>query len=374
MVSGSAPLSYQWQENGTNLVNGGDVSGATSNVLTIAAVTLNNAGNYALVAADAYGAATSSVAALTVEEVPVFTVTLTNQIIQCGSNAAFNVDASGTPPLNYQWSLDGAVLETNEGGVLIIATGTNLVLTDVHLPNHTVTVVVTNPYGSATNSATLAVVDTLPPAITLLGANPFYLTLGAAYLDPGATAYDLCAGSVPVTVSGVVNTNATGTNIVTYTATDGNGNTNTATRTVVVLPRAVSVRLASSEDPSGYKDNVTFAACVSSNATGTIQFLTNGAAFDLEPLVTGMAVSAVSSLPRATNLITAIYSETPTIYRRRTRWRKSSPIIRLLPHRHTTAAWLAIRCTFQWRTWRPTGAIRTATQFRWRPSAEAPTE
>ncbi len=308
MVSGTAPLSYQWQENGTNLANGGDVSGANSNVLTIAAVTFINAGNYALVAANAYGAATSSLVALTVAELPVFTVTLTNQTIQCGSNAAFNVDAVGPPPLNYQWSLDGTVLETNVGGVLTIATGTNLMLTDVHLPNHIVTVVVTDPYGSATNSATLAVVDTLPPVITLAGANPMYLAVGSAFVDPGATAYDLCAGSVPVTASGVVNTNAIGTNIVTYTATDGNGNTNTATRTVIVLPLPV-LRLASSEDPSGYKDNVTFTAGVSSNATGTVQFLTNGVAFDLEPLVSGMAVSAgISSLPRATNLITAIYS------------------------------------------------------------------
>ncbi|MGA3268389.1 MAG: immunoglobulin-like domain-containing protein, partial [Verrucomicrobiota bacterium] len=69
---------------------------------------------------------------------------------------------------------------------------------------------------------------------TLLGANPFFVELGQPFVDPGATAYDLCAGTVPVTSSGTVNTNAVGTNLLIYTATDGNGNTNTATRTVIV--------------------------------------------------------------------------------------------------------------------------------------------
>ena len=40
------PLSYQWQRGGTNLVDGGRISGATSNVLTIAATTTNDAGDY----------------------------------------------------------------------------------------------------------------------------------------------------------------------------------------------------------------------------------------------------------------------------------------------------------------------------------------
>ncbi len=301
-ASGTAPLSYQWQKNGINLANGGNVSGATTNVLTLAAVTDGNAGNYTLIAANLYGAATSSVAALIVAAPPAFTLSLTNQTIQCGSNAVFNAAANGTPPPNYQWSLDGAVL----GG----ATTTNLVLIDVSLPNHTVTVVASNLYGSATDSASLAVVDTLPPVITLLGANPLYLPLGSSFADPGATADDLCAGSVPVTASGVVNTNTPGSNVVTYTATDDNGNTNTATRTVIVQPRTSSVTLASSENPSGYQDDLTYTAGVCpTNATGTIQFLTNGTAFDLEPLVSGMAISAgISSLPRATNEIAAVYS------------------------------------------------------------------
>ena len=206
--------------------SGGNVTGATSNVLTLTAIALTNAGNYTLVVTNVYGAATSSVASLTVLLPPTITVPPSAQTVQCGSNAAFSVTATGTPPLNYQWTLDSVPLAG--------ATNTGLSLTNVHLPTHTVAVVVTNVYGSATSAVTLTVQDTLPPVLTLNGSNPYYVELGSAFLDPGATAYDLCAGTVPVVATGTVNTNAVSTNTVIYTATDGNGNTNTATRTVLV--------------------------------------------------------------------------------------------------------------------------------------------
>ncbi|MDE3066344.1 MAG: immunoglobulin domain-containing protein [Verrucomicrobiota bacterium] len=225
-VAGASPLAYQWRQNGTNLLNGGNVSGATSNVLTLTSVTLGDAGNYTLVVTDLYGSATSSVATLTVTEPPTITVPPSSLTIQCGSNAAFSVTATGTAPLHYQWSLDGTAIAG--------ATSTNLLLTGVPLPDHTVTVLVTNLYGSATSSTALVVQDTLPPVISLNSTNPYYVELGSAYTEPGASAYDLCMGVVPVTITGSVNTNVVGTNLVTYTAGDGNGNTNTVTRTVIV--------------------------------------------------------------------------------------------------------------------------------------------
>ena len=65
-ASGSEPLSYQWQKGGTNLVDGGRISGATSNVLTIAATTTNDAGDYTVSVTNPVSASTSAVATLTV--------------------------------------------------------------------------------------------------------------------------------------------------------------------------------------------------------------------------------------------------------------------------------------------------------------------
>jgi hypothetical protein len=289
-VTGATPLAYQWLQNGTNPVNVGNISGATTNVLSLVSVTAGNAGNYTLVATNSYGAATSSVATLTVLLPPTITVPPAAQTIQCGSNASFSVTATSTAPLKYQWSLDGTALTAQ--------TNATLTLTNVHLPNHTVAVVVTNLYGSATNSALLTVQDTLPPVITLLGANPMTNELGSTFTDPGATANDLCAGAVAVTPSGSVNTAVVGTNTLTYKADDGNGNTNTATRTVIVRDTTPPTILWSFT-------NLVLAAnsnCVAAmpNVTGT-NYLQ---ATDLSlPLTITQTPTNNASLPLGTNVV-----------------------------------------------------------------------
>ncbi len=91
---------------------------------------------------------------------------------------------------------------------------------------------------AAGNTATairiINVVDTTPPVITILGANPFDAENGEPYIDPGATAVDSVEGSVPVTVTSQVGANP-GTFEIIYTASDSSGNTATATRVVNVV-------------------------------------------------------------------------------------------------------------------------------------------
>jgi len=64
IVAGTAPVSYQWRFNGTNLV------GATNSTLVRTNVQAAHAGNYTLVATNRIGSATSQVAALTVIVIP----------------------------------------------------------------------------------------------------------------------------------------------------------------------------------------------------------------------------------------------------------------------------------------------------------------
>ncbi|MEI8288466.1 MAG: immunoglobulin-like domain-containing protein [Verrucomicrobiota bacterium] len=149
-----------------------------------------------------------------------------SQTIQCGGNATLSLVVTGTLPLSIEWWIDGVPI--------VGATNTSLLLTNLHMPGHLVSVLVTNLYGNAASNATVAVQDTLAPVVALIGGNPDYVELGGAFNDPGAAANDACAGTVPVTVSGTVNLKAVGTNTLTYTADDGNGNTNTVTRKVIV--------------------------------------------------------------------------------------------------------------------------------------------
>jgi hypothetical protein len=65
-AGGTAPLVYQWMDNGTNLADSAGISGATTPNLTLTNVSTYSAGNYSLAVTNAYGSITSSVATLTV--------------------------------------------------------------------------------------------------------------------------------------------------------------------------------------------------------------------------------------------------------------------------------------------------------------------
>jgi hypothetical protein len=65
-TAGSAPFSYQWRRQGTNLVNGGNVSGVTTTNLLIANVQLADGAGYSVMVSNTYGSVTSTVAQLTV--------------------------------------------------------------------------------------------------------------------------------------------------------------------------------------------------------------------------------------------------------------------------------------------------------------------
>jgi hypothetical protein len=102
------------------------------------------------------------------------------------------------------------------------------------------TVVVLEKY----NPASTTTPTNTPPTITLIGANPFNLTTGTTFVDPGATATDLEDGNATTTahivVTGTVATSTPGTYTLTYTVTDSGGLTASTTRTVVVANAVVT--------------------------------------------------------------------------------------------------------------------------------------
>lgn len=83
-------------------------------------------------------------------------------------------------------------------------------------------------------------IDTAPPAITVLGANPMTIEQGTVFTDLGATAVDNFDGDVTPSISatGAVNTSAPGEYVITYAVSDFAGNASEAHRTVNVLPSA----------------------------------------------------------------------------------------------------------------------------------------
>src|SRR5260370_24803219 len=159
-ASGTLPLNYQWRLYGTNLVNGGNLSGATAPNLTIFAVQTNNAGPYTVVISNVAASLTSSPPAqLTVNVPPSITVQPQSLIVLVGSNVTFTVGASGTTPLSYQWRANGTNLV--EGPNFVGTTTPTLSIPNAQQSNSAAyTVLVTNAAASVLSSvANLLVIN-----------------------------------------------------------------------------------------------------------------------------------------------------------------------------------------------------------------------
>ena len=219
---GILPLSYQWKVNGTNLVDGGNISGSTTNVLIINPAQTTNSGNYTVIVTNIAGSATSSVAVLTVASSPVIVMQPTNQVSAVGSNATFAVTAVGILPLSYQWRVNGTNL-ANGGqadGSIISGAITNVLTISNAQTNDSgnYTVIVTNIAGSATSSNAVLTVA-LPPVIIMQPTNQ------VSAMGSNATFAVTAAGTEPLSYQWQVN----GTNLV------NGGQINGATTNVLTI-------------------------------------------------------------------------------------------------------------------------------------------
>jgi uncharacterized repeat protein (TIGR01451 family) len=172
-----------------------------------------------------------------------FTVTVDNP-------GALSISLNGPNPMTAECGsgFNGGGGFDDPGATAIDGTGASVPVTisgTVDLGttgSYTLTYTATQGVNSVSTTRTVNVVDTTKPSITVDGANPYKIQQGSclAFVDPGASATDGCAGIVAVTrtISGPggltsVDTNTPGTYTITYSATDGS-HPATATRTVLV--------------------------------------------------------------------------------------------------------------------------------------------
>jgi len=156
VASGSSPLSYQWQLNGSN------ISGAANIGYTTPVLTGNDNGDqFTVIVSNSAGNVTSSAAKLTVSAAPpVITTQPASNSVQIGAPATFSVVATGTAPLSYQWSRAGTAIQG--------ATQASYTLANPQLSDNgaTFTAVVSNSAGSVTSGAATLTVTPVPVTIT----------------------------------------------------------------------------------------------------------------------------------------------------------------------------------------------------------------
>jgi hypothetical protein len=100
-------LTFQWRKNGVNLTDGGNISGATTSMLTINPVGASDVASYDVVATNTFGVtATSSPATFTLLIPPAINGQPSSAVRCVGEPVTFSVSAIGTG-LTFQWRKDG---------------------------------------------------------------------------------------------------------------------------------------------------------------------------------------------------------------------------------------------------------------------------
>jgi len=194
VVTGSAPLFYQWEKDPVGAVSWTPIPGAVlASYTTPAAVSADDQAQFRCTVTNAYGSDTSSAATLTVQSgVPAITTQPLSQAVFEGQVATFGVMATGSAPLFYQWEKmpSGGSWAPIPGAVIWSYTIPPAVSADDQAQFRCT---VTNAYGSDTSNAATLTVAGSAPTITLHPSNQ-------TVTDGQTASFSVAAiGSMPLT-------------------------------------------------------------------------------------------------------------------------------------------------------------------------------
>ena len=250
MAAGSAPLSYQWLQDGTNIAD------ATNSVLRLTNLSMTEAGAYSVTVSNSLGVATSTAVKLPPAwRRPFFWLQPQDKNIICNDSFTFQSAAYGSAPLNYQWQFNG----TN----LLGATSQLLILTNV--PENEAgeySVVVTNFSGSVTSRVAVLTVIGQPPLITSpvtaagKQGTPFSYTITGLHTPTAFMAAGLPAGLAVNPTNGVISGTALVNGVFGVTLVTANqcesSQTNLTLTVTSSVPVITSVRTAAGTEQAAF--------------------------------------------------------------------------------------------------------------------------
>lgn len=144
---GTSPVTYQWFRDEEPLADGGGITGAATDTLTITGALGADRGSYMLEISSPFGSVTTDPIEVSVAD-PVITAGPVDQQVEVGEQVTFQVAAAGTEPLTFRWEKDGQPLDEDER-ITGVATPT-LALNDVtRADSGSYRVVVNSPAGAA---------------------------------------------------------------------------------------------------------------------------------------------------------------------------------------------------------------------------------
>jgi len=226
-AAGTAPLSYQWQQDGFDLPD------ETNAMLTLNDIQPSDIGDYTVVVFNGASEKTSEPATLTLTFPPVILNQPASLVVKLGATATFAVSVNGLSPFTYQWMLNG----------VNIANATNRIFGLSHAAYSDVgsyQVVVENPFGTQTSQMAILTVA-VPLEITIQPTNVIAIvgqTVNFSVSVTGTPLYyqwhanntNLVSANGPILTLNNVNTNSGGTYFVTVTNIGG-----TVTSRIVML-------------------------------------------------------------------------------------------------------------------------------------------
>lgn len=161
-AEGRPRLTYQWRKNGVLL------SGATKASLSIPTVNSATIGSYDVVVSNGYGSITSSAAVVGLSEpavAPVITTPPASLQVSPGDPVTLQVEATGTPPLAYQWYKGGVTVAGATASTYSLASATT-----AH--SGVYSVAVSNAAGTTTSSDATLTVSEQPSAPPIIDTQP----------------------------------------------------------------------------------------------------------------------------------------------------------------------------------------------------------